>query len=102
MQGTALHFVAYLLVTYAIELRADALYPLYQQALNRAASKVSVKSIILEEQGHLEEMISQLEVFSPEWEIHAAAITTIEKQLFEEWLRLLHVEIEGPKTLSGC
>lgn len=102
MQGSAMHFVAYLLVTYSIELRADTLYPLYQQALNRAASKVSVKSIILEEQGHLEEMISQLEVFSTEWEKHADVITAIEKQLFEEWIRLLTAEIEVPEILSAC
>jgi hypothetical protein len=56
-----LRFAAYLLVTYAIEVRADEFYPIYQDALDNAAgSKVNVKSIILEEEGHLEEMINQL------------------------------------------
>ncbi|HYH57000.1 MAG TPA: hypothetical protein VD772_10335, partial [Anseongella sp.] len=52
-----LKYAAYLLVTYAIEVRADALYPVYQDALSASGSKVNVKSIILEEEGHLEEMI---------------------------------------------
>src|ERR1700742_465798 len=62
--GQALRFAAYLLVTYAIEVRADELYPIYQDALDNARSKVNVKSIILEEEGHLEEMLNQLRQFS--------------------------------------
>ena len=41
--------VAYLLVTYAIELRAEELYPLYDELLRKVHSKVAVKSILLEE-----------------------------------------------------
>src|SRR5581483_3696662 len=71
LKGKELRFAAYLLVTYAIEVRADELYPVYQEALEQAGSKVNVKSIILEEEGHLEEMISQLKAFSNSWEHHA-------------------------------
>jgi len=60
LSGKDLRFAAYLLVTYAIEVRADELYPIYQEALENVSSKVNVKSIILEEEGHLEEMINQL------------------------------------------
>ncbi|RYE18927.1 MAG: hypothetical protein EOP51_20980, partial [Sphingobacteriales bacterium] len=63
LTGRELRFAAYLLVTYAIEVRADELYPIYQDALDAAGSKVNVKSIILEEEGHLEEMINQLKHF---------------------------------------
>ena len=63
LSGKELRFAAYLLVTYAIEVRADELYPVYQEALENAGSKVNVKSIILEEEGHLEEMIAQLHKF---------------------------------------
>ncbi|MDB5133875.1 MAG: hypothetical protein JWP37_478, partial [Mucilaginibacter sp.] len=64
LNGKDLRFAAYLLVTYAIEVRADELYPVYQEALDNVSSKVNVKSIILEEEGHLEEMINQLKSFS--------------------------------------
>ena len=48
LSGEALKFAAYLLVTYSIEVRADGLYPIYQEALDTAKSKVNVKSIIVE------------------------------------------------------
>src|SRR5260370_14685732 len=60
LRGSELRFAAYLLVTYAIEVRADKLYPVYQDELDKVSNKVNVKSIILEEEGHLEEMINQL------------------------------------------
>lgn len=86
-------FAAYLFVTYAIEVRADELYPVYQQALTEASSKIMVKSIILEEEGHLEEMIHQLNEFSPDWKHHADHILTIEKELHEEWINAITQEV---------
>ena len=85
LQREALKYAAYLLVTYAIEVRADELYPIYQQALDQAKSKVNVKSIIVEEEGHLTEMTEQLKAFSPDWEIHAKWACEVEKKLFEQW-----------------
>lgn len=89
LSGDKLRYAAYLLVTYAIEVRADELYPVYQNVLETAGSKVNVKSIILEEAGHLEEMINQLQQFSPEWEQHAREITDIETSCFEKWVNAL-------------
>ena len=86
LSGRELRFAAYLLVTYAIEVRADELYPVYQQALDDAGSKVNVKSIILEEEGHLEEMINQLRIFSPDWEFHAQKAVDMETRLFNNWV----------------
>ncbi len=86
LKGAELRFAAYLLVTYAIEVRADELYPIYQQALDDAGSKVNVKSIILEEEGHLEEMIAQLHKFSPDWELHANKAVEMETRLFNNWV----------------
>ena len=85
LKGEALKYAAYLLVTYSIEVRADELYPIYQDALDEAKSKVNVKSIIVEEEGHLAEMIEQLKAFSPDWEIHAAKACDVEHKLFEDW-----------------
>jgi hypothetical protein len=93
LSGAELRFAAYLLVTYAIEVRADELYPVYQDVLDAVKSKVNVKSIILEEEGHLEEMINQLQHFSPEWEKHAAIAVDIETGLFNDWVKGLELEL---------
>lgn len=99
LSGNELKFAAYLLVTYSIEVRADELYPVYQEALDAARSKVNVKSIILEEEGHLEEMLKQLKEFSPDWEIHAEKALEIESRLFNDWLQALEGELIN-KTVS--
>lgn len=93
LSGNDLKFAAYLLVTYAIEVRADELYPIYQNALDEASSKVNVKSIILEEEGHLEEMLVQLKSFSADWEKHAAKAVEFETELFNNWLKALQKEV---------
>ena len=93
LKGKELRFAAYLLVTYAIEVRADELYPIYQEVLSDAESKVNVKSIIMEEEGHLEEMLNQLRQFSPDWEKHAEKAVAIETNLYHNWLQSLEKEI---------
>jgi hypothetical protein len=98
LQGEALKYAAYLLVTYSIEVRADELYPIYQDALDEAKSKVNVKSIIVEEEGHLAEMIEQLKAFSPDWEIHAEKACEIEKSLFDDWTLAIAHGLKGLDT----
>ncbi|MET3036642.1 hypothetical protein ABXT08_11095 [Chryseobacterium sp. NRRL B-14859] len=88
-----LKYAAYLFVTYAIEVRADELYPVYQDILTKEASKIMVKSIILEEEGHLEEMISQLNEFSEDWKLHAENILEIEKVLHDQWIDAIAEEV---------
>ena len=48
-----------------------------------------MKSIIVEEEGHLEEMISQLKSTWPDWEQHAAVAVQIESELFQDWVSSL-------------
>ncbi|RYY36412.1 MAG: hypothetical protein EOP46_06570 [Sphingobacteriaceae bacterium] len=93
LNGGKLRFCAYLLVTYAIEVRADELYPIYQQALDNAGSRVNVKSIIVEEEGHLEEMLKQLKDTWPDWQRHADKALEIETRLFNDWVVALGNEI---------
>lgn len=88
-----LKYAAYLFVTYAIEVRADELYPVYQEVLTKYASKIMVKSIILEEEGHLEEMISQLDNFCEQWKIHAEYILKIENDLHQQWIDSISQEV---------
>ncbi|WP_316789230.1 hypothetical protein [Pedobacter frigoris] len=96
LSGYDLKFAAYLFVTYAIEVRADELYPVYQQVLTNAGSKVTVKSIILEEEGHLEEMLNQLRTFSADWEKHAEIVIKIEQEMFDEWMTNLNIKLQLP------
>ncbi len=93
LTGQELRYAAYLFVTYAIEVRADELYPIYQEVLTSIGSKVMVKSIILEEEGHLEEMISQLKGFDPKWEAHAEHVLQIEAALFHHWIAEVSKEV---------
>lgn len=86
LEGREMKHGAYLLVTYAIEVRADMLYGIYQEALTRHSSKVNVKSIILEEEGHLEEMERMLVSFHPQWEQLAADMCAVEHRLFGIWV----------------
>src|ERR1700750_3177314 len=95
LSGKELRFAAYLLVTYAIEVRADELYPVYQDALDKVSSKVNVKSIILEEEGHLEEMINQLKTFSPDWQFHADKAVGMETRLFNQWVDQLGAAVSN-------
>ncbi len=99
LTNTQLKHAAYLFVTYAIEVRADALYPIYQEVLTRLQSKVMVKSIILEEAGHLEEMIAQLDLFSKDWKTVANTIIEMEKQLHNEWFNALVKEINEQERI---
>lgn len=85
--GQELKYAAYLLVTYAIEVRADSLYPVYQKVLDKHNSKVNVKSIIAEEKNHLEEMTTMLKTFSPHWQQMTEQATHLENELFENWLK---------------
>jgi len=87
--GYELKWASYLLVTYAIEVRADELYPIYQDILTAQQSKIQVKSIIVEEVGHLNEMKAQLAEFSPDWEMHAAVACDLENKLFQAWIQSL-------------
>ena len=93
ISGRELKHGAYLLVTYAIEVRADSLYEEYQDALTMNASKVNVKSIIAEEEGHLAEMQKMLKEFNTNWELLANDACNIEKRLFNTWITAIQTEL---------
>ena len=82
---------AYLLVTYAIECRAEELYTCYETILRATDSKVMVKSIFLEELEHLEEMRAGIR-HMPDGEVQAEKVCTIETRLWESWLQRLSME----------
>lgn len=84
--------IAYLLITYAIEVRASWLYPLYQKILRLNNSRISVRSIILEEDEHLAEMVKELECV-PNSEVIKQQAIQIENTLFSSFSVSLHNQI---------
>lgn len=83
---------SYQLVTYAIELRASELYPIYQELLIEAGSPISVRSILLEEKEHLKEMEEGLEKLVNGY-AYLDRICSFEGQICEKWLRSLVSEL---------
>lgn len=79
---------AYLLVTYAIELRAHELYPIYDEVLRSIKSPVAVKSIVLEEKEHLEEMKEGLKNIQNGF-MYARVVTELESRICKKWLHSL-------------
>jgi hypothetical protein len=92
---SAIKEMAYLLVTYAIELRAEELYPIYEQILRKGGSKVTVKSILLEEQEHLSEMRKNIEKLK-DGALYAKQACIFEGELCQEWLQAIEKEIKAP------
>lgn len=88
-----LKFAAYLLVTYAIEVRADALYPVYQAALTQKNCPVSVRNIIVEEEQHLAEMNRQLDELFEDSDTNRTAVCAMEGQLFDTWIKEVKNEV---------
>lgn len=84
--GRTLKHGCYLLVTYLIEVRATSIYHTYQAALSAAASRVHVHSIIKEEEGHLENMMAQLDAFNPDWREMSVALHDMEQCLYDNWI----------------
>lgn len=84
-QASEVREAAYLLVTYAIELRASELYSLYDEILRKQGSKVSVKSILLEEKEHLHEMQQGIASLSNGF-LHAEKVCLIESEICKKWI----------------
>lgn len=84
--------MSYYLVTYAIEKRAEELYPIYHGVLKSFGSKVTVSSILLEEKEHLQEMEEKLKLM-PNGYNHAEIVCAYESQICEKWLDILTEEV---------
>lgn len=74
--------LAYLLTSTAIEVRAHCLYPAYQSALRDGQSKISVASILSDEERHLEQMAAKLPAAIPDWRRRLAQVLIGEEQAF--------------------
>jgi len=92
LAGLALEPVArseanYLLSTAAIEIRAEAFYPLYEECLRKAGAPFSVKAILKDELRHLAQMESSLtDTFSQSWVELVGRAVELESACFERWV----------------
>jgi rubrerythrin len=71
-------------------MRADALYPEYQACIENYPVKISVRTIINEEEGHLEEMLDALSKFERETEPLMKKAVYLEGALFGQWVQAIH------------
>lgn len=80
--------LSYLLVTYAVERRAEEVYALYHDALRLARSPVRIQSILLEEKEHLAEITEELSHW-PEAPLLCSKACQLESNLFELVIQLI-------------
>jgi len=91
IHGCKLKEYGYLLVTYAIELRAEELYPLYQQLLKKQGVPISIMNIIREEEHHLKEITDELrETPAQAWTNETCEM---ERELFDRWAGCITSEL---------
>lgn len=83
----------YALTSSAIEVRARVLYPAYQAALEAAGSRVSVASILSDEEEHLRQMEVKLPQHLPSWRAQLAEVLRLEARAFEVLLEAFESEV---------
>lgn len=79
----------YLLTSAAIEIRAQAFYPLYEAALRAAGAPFSVAAIQRDEDRHLAAMAAQLAAALPDAPARLERVLAAEERLFDAWLDAL-------------
>lgn len=77
---------SYVLTSAAIEIRARAFYPAYQEVLEATGSRISVQSILNDEVEHLSEMQQRLQAAEPGWRSQLERVLAVEQQSFAELL----------------
>ena len=81
--------VNYLLSSAAIEVRAQAFYPLYEKRLRASGVSVSVAAIMRDEDRHLAEMAARLERTLPDWRARLEKVLEVEARLFDAFMDAL-------------
>lgn len=90
----------YLAVSLAVELRACWVYPVYHAVLEEAGLQLSLKSIIAEEDAHLDEMHAQLMAMEGAENLSLQELAEIECGLFEKLFPQLVAGIQ-PARAAG-
>jgi hypothetical protein len=85
--------VNYLLSSAAIEVRAEAFYPLYEERLRAHGVPVSVAAILRDEDRHLAEMAARLAGALPDWRRRLEAVLDAEAGFFATFLEAVETAL---------
>src|ERR1051326_5988017 len=85
----------YLYMSLIVELRATWLYRIYQDVLASQKSTLSLRSVLAEEQMHLEEMVACLHVNDPETPARIARFCAFEETRFHSLWSAVGTECAG-------
>jgi hypothetical protein len=77
--------VNYLLSSAAIEVRAQAFYPIYESCLRAHEVPLSVAAIMRDEDRHLADMAAGLARALPDWRARLERVLTVEQGLFDRF-----------------
>lgn len=84
----------YLLSSAAIEVRAEAFYPVYEERLRAHAAPFSVAAIQKDEERHLAEMGAALARQLPDWEARLERVLAAEPAALDAWLKALESAVD--------
>jgi hypothetical protein len=87
--------VNYLLTSAAIEVRAQAFYPLYESRLRAAGASLSVAAIMRDEDRHLGEMAEGLAALLPDWRVRLEKVLEAERALFTQFVDAITADAEA-------
>jgi hypothetical protein len=93
--------VNYLLTSAAIEVRAQAFYPLYESRLRAAEVAMSVAAIVRDEDRHLQEMADRLSAALPDWRPRLERVLAMEAGAFAEFLAAVSVAVSVADADAG-
>ena len=90
--------INYVLTSAAIEIRAQAFYPLYESCLRATGASFSVSAILKDEDRHLGEMAAQLAARLPDWRRRLERVLEVERDLFAAFMAAVSAVIEEPQA----
>ncbi|MCZ8341779.1 MAG: rubrerythrin [Leptospira sp.] len=89
-------YLAYLYTTTVIEERAMVVYNLYDEVLKDSEENLQLRNLILEEEGHLEEMTNEMSRLDPNFRERLARLLSKESKLFGRFWRQIEEFSEKP------
>ncbi|MBK8176436.1 MAG: hypothetical protein IPK66_14550 [Rhodospirillales bacterium] len=92
--------IPYLYVSLTIELRAIWTYRLYHDVLTRHAASLSLKSVLAEEEMHLDQMLARLEHLSAAPRDWLPGFTDTEDRLFRSFWSALEADSGGERRAA--
>jgi hypothetical protein len=85
--------INYVLTSAAIEIRAQAFYPMYEARLRAAGAPMSVASIVRDEDRHLADMGRRLEEVLPDWRARIQPVLDREAAAFARFFEAVGGEV---------